>query len=106
MLARYATARLVELVVALFGCPAARTGHGGPAADFGNLGALVSNSPEHPTPSSSKSSCLTAIDLRLPIAGFRQQRSALSFSNSLDMSERQRLDCLDIAKARLPLRKR
>lgn len=67
--ARYAIERLAELLVALSGCPVIRTSLGGSAADFRSLGALVSNSPKNPTPSSGKFSRLTAIDLRLPIAG-------------------------------------
>jgi hypothetical protein len=65
----YATERLLELRVVLPGCPVIETGHGGPAVNFMSLSALVSNSAENPTPSSSKFSRLTAIDLRLPIAG-------------------------------------
>jgi hypothetical protein len=68
-LARYATERLVELLVALSGCPVIRTSLDGPVEGFRSLGALFLNSPENPTPSSSKFSRLTAIDLRLPIAG-------------------------------------
>jgi hypothetical protein len=71
--------RLVELLAALSGCPVIRTAHGRPAADFMSLSALVSNSSENPTPSSSKFSRLTAIDLRLPIAGLgpAKERSEL-----------------------------
>ena len=65
----YATERLLELRVVLSGCPVIETGHGGPAVNFMSLSALVSKSTENPTPSSSKFSRLTAIDLRLPIAG-------------------------------------
>ena len=63
-----ATERLVELLVALSGCPVIRTSLEGPAAGFRSLGVLLLNSPENPTPSSSKFSRHTAIDLRLPIA--------------------------------------
>ena len=65
----YATERLLEPRVILSGCPVIETGRGGRAVNFMSLSALVWNSTENPTPSSSKFSRLTAIDLRLPIAG-------------------------------------
>ena len=77
--ARYSTERLVELLAALSGCPVIRSAHGGPAAHSMSLSGLVSNSSENPTPSSSKFSRLTAIDLRLRIVGLgpAKERSEL-----------------------------